>query len=123
MDQIRKHKLIYLATPYSRYAYGPEIAFRHACEIVAKLIIAGVRVYSPIVNTHSVAIHGDMDPLDHSMWLDYDKMMMELSSALVIAKMEGWDKSFGIAEESKVFKSSGKPIYYLTPATLEIVLA
>lgn len=121
LPQLKSYNLIYLATPYSRFTRGLEMAFREAAILSAKLIKCGLPVYSPIVQMHPIAIYGDLPPTDHSLWLEYDSAMMNKSEALLVARMDGWDESFGIAEEIKFFKSAGKSIYHLDPDKLELI--
>lgn len=101
----------YLATPYSKFPGGIELAFKNACIAAAKLIKEGVKVYCPIAHTHPIAIHGGIDPLDHNIWMPVDKPLMEAAVGLLICKMPTWEESIGIAEEIKHFKENGKPIY------------
>jgi hypothetical protein len=105
----------YLATPYSKYPGGIEAAFIVACKQTALLIGAGVRVYSPIAHTHSVAIHGGLNPHSHSIWLPADKPFMDAACGLIVCKMSSWAESVGIAHEIDVFKKAGKPVVYMTP--------
>lgn len=110
--------LAYLATPYSRYKGGIAPAFVDACKLAAKLMTCRVKVCSPIVHCHSIAMHGAINPLDHAIWLPFDMAMMSAADTLIVAHMEGWDESFGIGEEIKFFEAAGKPIFDLDPATL-----
>lgn len=103
----------YLASPYSRFPAGLELAFQEACKATAALIRLGVRVYSPIAHTHPCAILGEIDPYDHKIWLPADEPFMRLASGLIVLKMESWEISYGIAEEIKVFEAAGKPIVYM----------
>lgn len=112
--------MIYLATPYTKYHLGIEKAFEHAAELAARLLRRGIVVYSPIVHTHPIAKYGNIDPLNHEIWLDFDATMMEASKSLLVAQMEGWEDSYGVAHEIDVFLSAGKPIRFLNPETLEI---
>lgn len=115
--------LIYLATPYTKYKGGDlRRAFVDASKLAAKLLTRGYKVYSPIAHTHPLAIHGELDPLDHDIWLAFDEAMMEAADCLVVARMEGWDKSRGIAHEIEFFADKGKPIYDLDPATLVMTM-
>jgi hypothetical protein len=113
--------LAYLATPYSKFTEGPEAAFRAACRLSAKLLCAGVTVYSPIAHTHPIAKFGALDLLDHSIWLPFDEAMMGAAKVLIVARMPGWEESVGIAHEIKFFKERSKPIYDLDPDTLHMV--
>lgn len=108
------HKLCYLATPYSKYVGGIHLAFIEASRIAAKLLQAGVKIYSPIAHTHPLAIYGNIDPLDHAIWIPFDETMMEACDALVVCEMPGWENSKGIAHEIKFFKNRNKSIYYIS---------
>lgn len=118
MSDRPKHTLAYLATPYSKYPGGIWPAFIDACRIAARLMQAGIKVYSPIAHTHPLAIFGEIDPLDHAIWLPFDEAMMNVADVLIIAHMRGWDESKGIAHEIEFFAEAGKPIFDLDPETL-----
>lgn len=117
---LRKDGLFYLATPYSKFPRGIQVAFREASRLTAQLMSLGVDVYSPIVHTHPMAVYGKISPLNHSVWLPFDEKMMARADALLVAKMETWESSFGIAHEISVFNKSHKPIFYLNPETMVI---
>lgn len=105
----------YLATPYSKYPHGIEAAFRLAAENTAHLIRAGVPIYSPIAHTHPIAIHGGIDPLDHSIWLPADEPLMRAAKGLIVLMAETWEESYGISVEIAEFKAERKPILYMEP--------
>src|SRR4051812_40121800 len=108
----------YLATPYSKYEGGLEAAFRMAAETCAKLIRAGVPVFSPIAHTHPIAKMGGIDPLDHGIWLPVDDPMMRAACGLLVYKAPGWRRSFGIAQEIKAFRAMKKPVRAITAASI-----
>jgi hypothetical protein len=103
----------YMATPYSKYEQGIHVAFLHACQAAAWLVRHGVPAYSPIAHTHPIALHGEMDPLDHDIWLPADRPMMDAAGGLLIVRMPGWSRSYGIQVEADVFAAAGKPVEYL----------
>lgn len=108
-------KFFYLATPYSKWKAGIDDAFELACREAARLIKAGVPTYSPIAHTHPIAKIGGIDPLAHDIWLPADRPMMDAAVGLIVLRADGWEDSYGIAEEIKVFKAAGKPIFYMDP--------
>jgi Domain of unknown function (DUF1937) len=112
--------LTYLATPYSKYPNGIDVAFRDACMLAANLISLGMKVYSPIAHTHPIAIYGSVDPFDHAIWLPLDFAIMDRCDNLLVAHMSGWEDSYGIGEEIKYFTKAGKEIYDLDVDTFEI---
>jgi sugar phosphate isomerase/epimerase len=119
--RLAEHELSYVATPYRRYRDGNlEAAYDAALEIAGKLTASGVRVFSPIVHSHSIAKYSGIDPTDNDLWMDLDRRLAEACDALVVACYEGWMHSDGVAEEISLFESAGKPVYYLDPKTMEI---
>ena len=118
IEELRQYGMIYLATPYSKYPGGLEEAFVKAAKVSAALIEAGLSVYSPIVHSHPIAIHGDIDPHNHAIWLPFNEAMMKRSDALVVVKMFTWEGSLGIAHEIKHFTEAKKPVLYFDPIVL-----
>ena len=111
------NKLYYLATPYTKFEDGLNMAFAKAAKVAADLIRQGVNVYSPIVHSHPIAAHGNIDPTDHPLWLGIDQAFMERCDGLVVATMNGWTKSKGIRFEIEWFTKAGKSVRYYDPET------
>jgi len=120
MIDLKKYKIVYLATPYTRYPTGIVPAFRDACTIAAKLVKAGVSVYSPIAHIHPIAFHGEINPLDNDIWVPFNVPMMEVSDVLLVTKMLSWEVSAGIKHEIEFFTKANKPVYYLDVLTMEV---
>lgn len=121
MDQLRTHRLVYLASPYTKYPAGFHMAAVDAARIAADLMRAGVKVYSPIAHTHPLALYGNLDPLDHSLWLPFDQTIMDLADACCIAgDMVGWESSFGVQHEMKTFWGQQKPVYRLCDGVVSL---
>ncbi len=112
--------LVYLASPYSKYPDGIEVAFKRISLVAANCLRAGVRVYSPIVHCHPISMHGGIDALDHAIWIPFNLIMVQKSDVLLVAMMDTWDASFGVTDEIKKFVLANKPIYYLDPNTLMV---
>lgn len=118
IEEVRRAPLAYLATPYTKYEPGIEQAFIDASKLAAKLLQAGIKVYSPIAHCHPIAVHGKLDPLDVKLWIAFDESMMSASSVLVVALMQGWRQSYGVKHEMEFFDRARKPIYWCDPETL-----
>jgi len=103
---------IYLATVYSKYHEGLEAAHHIAARRLADLIRAGVPAFSPIVHCHSAARHGEIDPLDHDIWIPADAPFVRNASGLLVHQMHGWRESKGIQIEIDEFQRVGKPDWY-----------
>ena len=111
---LQSHRLVYLGSPYTKYAAGLDAAFRDVSAFAAMLLKDGVRVYSPIAHTHPIAIHGNLDPRNHEIWLPFDHAMMDAADAMCIADMDGWRESYGVKYEIDYFRKAGKPVYFCT---------
>ncbi len=102
----------YLATPYAQHAQGLDVAHMDACRAAGQLVAAGVPVYSPIAHSHHTALYGELDPIDHELWMNADRPMMEAAGGLIVVKMDGWEMSRGITEERRAFAEMCKPIIF-----------
>lgn len=107
--------LIYLATPYTRTRIGFDAAADEAARIAARLALAtNAAVFSPIVHGHVICRAGSLDPVKDSVaWAKLNTRMVMASDVLVIAHMDGWEESEGIADEIGGFLRAHKPIFDL----------
>jgi hypothetical protein len=115
MDRLKQFGLVYLGTPYTKYYAGIEWAFADAARLAAAMMRRGIKVYSPIAHTHPLARFGNIDPLDHSIWLPFDAAMMDRSDAMAIGTFAGWQQSYGVQHEIEVFQKAGKPVFRVDP--------
>jgi nucleoside 2-deoxyribosyltransferase len=120
VSELARFRLVYLATPYSKYEGGLDRAHEDACMLGGALIGQGVKIFCPISHSHSLCTLGGVDPFSHNTWLEIDERLMEAADALLVAELDGWDESVGIGYEADVFAAAGKPVYYLDPVTMEI---
>ncbi len=112
----------YLATPYSKYPYGIEEAFRLAVLQRGLLLKEGIPVFSPIIHSHPVALMCAIDPFDHSIWLPAEEPILKCASGLIMVMAEGWESSYGMTKECEAFGAAGKPIIYMTPGMIPLEL-
>lgn len=113
--------LCYLATPYTLYPEGLDEAAWAACQLSMRLIEVGIEVFSPTAHFHYISQTGDvdaLDPFDHAFWMARCRPLLDRSDCLLVAHMEGWQASFGVAEEIRIFEQAGKPIFDLDIETL-----
>jgi hypothetical protein len=109
-------ELIYLASPYSQgnaSANKRTRRFKAACKKAAELMYLGHNVYAPIAHSHPIEIYGQAEPAGHDFWLKQDFAVLERCTKLVVYKMPGWNKSFGIGKEIEFAEAHGIPIEYL----------
>ncbi len=119
---IPSDRLAYLATAYSKYVRGLAAAYHDAAELAGRLLLAGIKVYSPIVHSHPLAMHsqGALDPLDTSIWYPLNDLMLSKCDILIVGHLQGWDESEGVAGEVQYFEGVWKPIYDCDPRSLTL---
>jgi Domain of unknown function (DUF1937) len=110
----------YLATPYSKYPLGTQRAFVDTCILTARLLKKGLNIYSPIAHDHYIALYGQIDPHDLSIWIPFNKVIMSRCDYLLVALMPSWEKSKGMAAEIDFFNKHDKPIFKMNQDTLSI---
>lgn len=115
-----REPLCYLATPYTRFPGGPELAFQEAARLAGRLLVAQITVYSPIVNGHAIAQHAGLDPMDMSIWSVFNETMLAAADLLIVAHMRGWKESEGVTAEIERFQREGRPIWDCDPQTLHL---
>ena len=113
--------LAFLASPYTHYPDGIGQAFIDAAKLAARLIESGVNAYSPIVHSHPIAYWGNLDAKNQQLWRDVDAAMVDKCDVLIVAHLDGWEQSSGVAHEIECFRASNKPIFDLDPETLKMV--
>ena len=111
----------YLATPYSKYPEGIEVAYQHAARAAGQLLNAGVRTYCPIAHTHPIAMFGGLDPYDYDTMLSLDQQFMDCAEGIIVVDMPGWDTSNGVNYEREYFKQVGLKEVHLSWPELNIV--
>lgn len=104
----------YLATPYSKYPHGLEAAYHEACR-AANLLreTRRIRIFCPIAEFHPIAMSAGIDPTDHEFWMDACRPFMRRAKDALIAKMDGWQDSRGIAQEITEFHAMGKNVGFV----------
>lgn len=115
--------MTYLATVFTTYYLGHKAAWLEACRLDAALKLQGRQVFSPIAYGYSLVLNGGLPAVDHALWMEICRPYMEFSDSLLVAMMDGWKKSRGIAEEIAYFREQGKPVAFLNPHTMKAVSA
>ena len=104
--------LIYLASPYSHPDDNiRENNYKVIAEIAAKMTSEGHVVLSPIAYGHNLLGFCEM-PSDWEFWKNFCLTFLEKCDELIVFKMEGWDKSKGVAEEIEFAQKKGIKITY-----------
>lgn len=91
--------MIYLASPYSHPdAFVREERYLLAMKAMCRLLEQGEYVYAPIVHCHELAKVADL-PRDAGFWRRYNFHMLAKSERIGVLRIDGWDRSVGLAEE------------------------
>jgi Domain of unknown function (DUF1937) len=110
--------LCYLASPFTHYPLGYDRAESDVARIAGHLIYAGVRLFCPIAHSSPLVRHGKLDPVDAKLWRAINAPLVAACGVLIVTRLEGWDKSDGIAGETLDFEERGAPIFDLCPKSL-----
>jgi hypothetical protein len=107
-------KIIYLASPYS----NPDDDKRHesfenVSRIAADLCAEGHVAFSPITYGHTLVNFRGAMPTDWPFWQNFCLSFLEVSDELHVCKMEGWNRSRGVAEEIEFAVKNGIEIKYI----------
>lgn len=107
-------KLIYLASPYSKYPYGREAAYLEACKEAARCMQSGVAVFCPIAHSHSIEKEGlDGNIMDGDWWLIQDFAVLKKCDELWVYQMPGWKDSYGVRKEIEFALKNNIPIKWV----------
>ena len=113
--------LRYLASPYTQYPGGMEQAFIDVAILAGRLFAIGIPTFSPIAHAFPYVKYGNLDPLDYPAWKPVQERLMDACDSLIVAHMDGWESSVGIAHEVAYFERSQKPIFDLDILNLVMV--
>lgn len=105
--------LIYVACPYSHH--DPAVRaerFGRANYYSARMMAAGLLVFSPISHTHPIALAGDL-PKGWDFWERYDRAYLGICRALVVLCLPGWEQSKGVQAEIKIMDDLKRPVWYI----------
>lgn len=101
--------MIYIASPYTHpEASVRQVRYNEAMAYTSWLLNKKLWCYSPIVHCHPMAIEHEM-PTDAAFWFNYNFSMLRICHDLHVLKLEGWDKSVGIAGEIAFFDQMHRP--------------
>lgn len=104
--------MIYVASPYSHH--DPAVRrrrFEDVCHYVAKRMLQGAVVYSPITHSHPICERFNM-PVDWNFWAHFDRCMIQRADALEVLMLDGWIRSTGVTAEIQFARGLGLPIAF-----------
>jgi len=105
--------LVYLACPYSHP--DPAVRFMRAqlaSLTAAELMREGSPVFSPLSHSHMMSENGGL-PDEWAFWERVDRPILRQCERMIVLKLDGWDKSVGVAAEIKIADELDIPIEYI----------
>lgn len=119
-NPLPRRTLAYLATPFTKYPHGIDAAVVDATRLAGNLLASGINVYAPIPYCAALARQHGFDMLALPFWLPLEEAMCLACDVLIVARLDGWAESEGIAREVERFVRSGKSIYDLDPQSMRM---
>jgi hypothetical protein len=114
-DAVAARPLVYLACPYSHDDRAVRVArFEAASAAAGKLMQDGLKVFSPISHTHTIAEMCAL-PLGWDFWEAFDRAFIGHSHKLIVLRVEGWRESKGVSAEIGIAQELGIPVEYMEP--------
>jgi hypothetical protein len=113
IEQVKKSKLIYLASPYG----NPDDKIREdnyivVSNIAADMVFNGDVAFSPISYGHNLISFKDM-PTDWEFWFNFCVTFLLKCDKIVVCQMPGWENSVGVKEEIEIAIKNGIPVEYI----------
>ena len=111
--------LLYLASPYSHPDPATQYyRYRRVCRATAKLIKAGVPVFSPLCNSVPAVELGGLET-DHNGFLAIDLPILHRCDEVLVLALDGWTTSLGVRRELFEALTLRKPITVIGEADIE----
>jgi hypothetical protein len=110
-----RHKLVYLAGPYSQYE-NKEVLMTAIMGISGMYMMKnpGEHVVSPLFNHYSIHLTPGMEG-DYNFWGDYSINLLKRCDKVIVVMLPGWDQSTGVKDEIEKATASGIEIVYVDP--------
>ena len=110
-------KKIYLASPYSHPAPAiREERYRLVCKAAAALREyyppPNYRIFSPVAHTHTIGQYLN-NSNDLNFWMQESLSFLKDHHELWVLKIDGWERSRGVAIETARAKAWGMPVHYV----------
>ncbi len=111
--------MLYLASPYSHSSQAiQQHRYQKACRATAKLMAAGIPVFSPLCNSVPAVELGGLET-DHDGFLAVDIPILQRCDEVLIIGLAGWEQSLGVKKEMFEALALRKPITVIDEADIE----
>ena len=111
--------MIYLCSPYSHpNPVVMQYRYQKACRATAKLIAAGIPVFSPLCNSVPAVELGGLET-DHDGFLAVDIPILQRCDEVLILGLPQWEESLGVRKEMFEALALRKPIVLIEEIDIE----
>lgn len=112
--------MIYIASPYTHPDESVRIArYELVRNFTIHLMNRNFIVFSPIVYGHELAKTGNL-PTDFRYWQRFNDYMIDVSVAVCVLCIDGWDESAGVQHEIFYAQRIGRNILFHDPHTFDV---
>ena len=113
--------ILYLCCPYSHPDPTVQIyRYQKACRAQAKLIEAGIVVFSPLANSIPAVELGGLTA-SHEQFMQLDLPILERCDEILILGCEGWEQSLGVRKEMFEALALHKPVTQINEEDIELL--
>lgn len=111
----------YISNPYNGTDQQREERARIAARTCGLLLKRGIHAWSPIVHNHAMMKTFDEFTLEErrSLVLEFDFSLLRASKGMIVLEIDGWNNSYGVAEELALCRRLSIPVRYLDPKELD----
>ncbi|MCL2625132.1 MAG: DUF1937 family protein [Planctomycetaceae bacterium] len=111
--------MLYLACPYSHHDEAVRRQRYHlACRAAAKLMQAGIVVFSPLANSVPAVEFGGLE-LSHPEFMALDLPILQRCNEMLILALDGWQQSIGVQQELGTAIALKKPVTIIKEEEIE----
>jgi hypothetical protein len=113
MDEKTIQKMIFISSPYTHWSDNiVNDNYLKVAKLASKLCSEGQVAISPIVYGHNL-LKIRTFPSNWEFWKNFCLTLLSKCDEMIVYKMEGWDKSRGVAEEIKFAELNNITITYV----------
>lgn len=113
MTDIILRPIVYIACPYSHNDQSVvEYRVKQFALFAASIENSGKEHAVSAMFNHLINLYGSL-PTNWEYWKSYSLSLLDKSEKVYVLKLDGWDKSIGVAGELEYATTTGKSIVYI----------
>jgi hypothetical protein len=110
---------IYISNPYNGSDQEKEDRTLIAAKVCASLLRSEIHSWSPIVHNHAMMANNHFTLEERqSLILDFDFSLLRAAKSMIVLKIDGWKKSYGVKKEIELCEECSIPIFYIDPNSI-----